>query len=491
MCILAAAQSQTYQLVWSDEFNGNSLDLSKWQYEVNCDGGGNNEMQCYTSNPSNVRVSNGSLLITAIPQNYNGRQYTSGRINTKASAAWKYGKIEFRAQVPTGIYLWPALWMMPRDSVYGMWAASGEIDIMENRGLSNQCESTLHHGGGWPNNIWTGSGPQTQSFDMSAGFHLYAAIWTPDSIQFLIDNNVYYTVPLNRNFWSGKGTNPYTANGQPFDQYFYLIINLAIGGGFFGDQSQALTVQQAQGWANPTLAVDYARVYQLSSAPINVNPSPVAPQLTSSIAAVVTSAAAAVTSAAAAPAGNGGCAAGACGAASCCNDQRNGQQCYSTSQYTCALDSFTQLYGLCYGVGSAVCKGSCYNPSLYRCVNGGLIAGAAAAVTPATTSATPAATPTSSQAATSATPKSSSTIAQATPTSASSNSNGCPNGYCGGGSCCNDGRTGPVCYSTSSFSCLQDTNGKSYLCGLNTGICATNCFDNKNYVCVNGQLRPK
>jgi len=234
--LLAVSAQQTYQLVWSDEFNGNSLDTSKWQYEVNCDGGGNNELQCYTSSPSNVAVRNGTLVITAIPQNYNGKQYTSGRINTARSAAWKYGRIDYSAKIPGGIYLWPALWMMPRDNVYGGWAASGEIDIMETRGGQNTQESTLHFGGAWPNNVYQGSGAQTMSFDMTADFHLYSAIWTPESIQFLIDNRVYYTQSLQRSFWSGRGNNPYTANGQPFDQYFYAIINLAVGGGFFWRQ---------------------------------------------------------------------------------------------------------------------------------------------------------------------------------------------------------------------------------------------------------------
>jgi len=276
MCAMAVmAQTQTYQLVWSDEFNGNSLDLSKWQYEVNCDGGGNNELQCYTNSANNVAVRNGSLVITALQQNINGKQYSSGRINTRASAAWKYGRVDFSAKTPNGIYLWPAIWMMPRDSVYGGWAASGEIDILENRGTQNTQESTLHFGGAWPNNIYQGSGPQTMSFDMTASYHVYSAIWTPSSIQFLIDGQVYSTQTLQRSFWSGLGNNPYTSNGQPFDQYFYLIINLAVGGGFFGGDANSLTTAQAQRWASNTLMVDYVRVYQLQNA-VNggVTPSP-------------------------------------------------------------------------------------------------------------------------------------------------------------------------------------------------------------------------
>jgi len=281
-CFLAlVASQQTYQLVWSDEFNGNSLDLTKWQYEVNCDGGGNNELQCYTNSPNNVAVQNGSLVITAIPQNLNGKQYTSGRINTARSAAWKYGRIDFSAKSPNGIYLWPALWMMPRDNVYGGWAASGEIDIFESRSTQNTQESTLHYGGSWPNNVYQGSGPQRMNFDMTADYHLYSAIWTPTEIQFLVDNQVYSTQTLQRSFWSGTGTNPYTANGQPFDQYFYLIINLAIGGGFFGQNANSLTSQQAQAWANAKFYIDYVRVYQLTnSAVVTPTPAPVNTQCT-------------------------------------------------------------------------------------------------------------------------------------------------------------------------------------------------------------------
>jgi len=113
---LAIFASAEYKLVWQDEFNGNSLDLSKWQYEVDCNGGGNNELQCYTNHASNVQVRDGSLFVTARPENYNGKQYTSGRVNTKAAASWKYGKFEIRAKLPKGDYLWPALWLLPRDS---------------------------------------------------------------------------------------------------------------------------------------------------------------------------------------------------------------------------------------------------------------------------------------------------------------------------------------------------------------------------------------
>jgi len=414
-CMAYAAD--TYQLVWSDEFNGNSLDTSKWQYEVNCDGGGNNELQCYTSNANNLKVANGQLTITAVPQSYNGKQYTSARINTMASAAWKYGQFVISAKMPNGAYLWPALWMMPRDSVYGGWAASGEIDIFEGKGQNpSEYQSTLHYGAAWPNNVYQGSGAQTYSADLTAAFHTYTCTWTPDSITFAIDGNTYYTRSLQENFYGGQGTDPYTKNGQPFDQYFFFIINVAIGGGFFGAQANALNTDMARGWANPNMVVDYVRVYQLGSSPIVVPPVPVpnsvnptsaktsATSATQSvgISTVGSSAASTVISTAAtstvvskettaqttfyysAPKASSAatsnnvpatsssskaCPTG-CGAGSCCADVKLGGVCYDTNNYQCVAD--TDGLHLC-AKGLGYCKQTgCYNASMYKCVNGAL-----------------------------------------------------------------------------------------------------------------------
>src|SRR5438093_1651333 len=172
------------QLIWSDEFDGASLDASHWIFDIGTGppypGWGNNELEYYTSRPQNVYVTNGLLHIVALQESYNGASYTSARLKTRGLFYQKYGRFEFRAKLPQGKGYWSALWLMPEESVYGGWAASGEIDVMENKG-SNPANvlGTIHFGGIYPN--------QTQSFgpsynfpagDSVTNFHLYALEWT-------------------------------------------------------------------------------------------------------------------------------------------------------------------------------------------------------------------------------------------------------------------------------------------------------------------------
>ena len=126
------APVEDWELVWSDEFDGNSIDERKWNFEVNCQGGGNNEQQCYTDSPDNAYVSDDTLKIVALPAGEGAEKpYTSARLNSKMKGDFKYGRIEVRAKMPSGQGSWPAVWMMPTDSVYGTWPKSGEIDIVE------------------------------------------------------------------------------------------------------------------------------------------------------------------------------------------------------------------------------------------------------------------------------------------------------------------------------------------------------------------------
>lgn len=276
LLLASLASCQYWRQVWSDEFDGTALDTSKWQFEVNCDGGGNAELQCYTAREQNAKVANGRLTITARPENYNGKGYTSARLNTARSASWLYGKFEIRTKLPRGKHLWPAFWMLPTDYKYGTWAASGEIDIMEYRGqATSKVEGTLHFGGQWPNNMYQGSGPKDMGMDLSADFHVFSVEWERDQIRWYVDGQMYHSMTLVRSFYSNRGTNPYNAQRQPFDQRFHLLINLAIGGGFFpADQYGTLTPQDAANWADATYQIDYIRVYEATTVPPVVSAPP-------------------------------------------------------------------------------------------------------------------------------------------------------------------------------------------------------------------------
>jgi beta-glucanase (GH16 family) len=179
------------------------------------------------------------------------------------TGSWKYGRFEVRAKLPKGKHLWPAFWMLPTDYVYGPWAASGEIDIMESRGQEPSItSSTLHYGGVWPNNRYTTTGKISFPFDLTADFHVYALEWEEKEIRTYVDDILLSTFDLDRNWYSGVGPNPYTKNIQPWDQRFHIIMNLAIGGGFFpANEYGTLSIQEAQNWPQPTMAIDYVRVY--------------------------------------------------------------------------------------------------------------------------------------------------------------------------------------------------------------------------------------
>ena len=139
-----------WRLVWSDEFDGPQIDRAKWDFDVDCWGGGNDERQCYTDSRRNAFIRDGKLVISARKERASGpafplsqrsepgkanaratRDYTSARLVTRGKAAWTYGKIEVRAKLPGGQGTWPAIWMLPEGNAYGTWAASGEIDILE------------------------------------------------------------------------------------------------------------------------------------------------------------------------------------------------------------------------------------------------------------------------------------------------------------------------------------------------------------------------
>jgi beta-glucanase (GH16 family) len=241
-----------WKLVWQDEFNGERLDYSRWEIEVNAFGGGNQELQIYTDRKENVRVENGSLVIeahkgtTAVQGTQ--REFSSGRLRTKNRGDWTYGRFEIKAKLPRGQGIWPAIWMLPTEDKYGTWAASGEIDIMEFKGQEpNRVWGTLHYGGAWPANKHSGDQYVLPSGDFTSDYHLFAIEWERGVIRWYVDDKLVQT----QTKWSSTGG----AFPAPFDQPFHLLLNLSVGGGFVGAPNDSTEFPQR-------MLVDYVRVYQ-------------------------------------------------------------------------------------------------------------------------------------------------------------------------------------------------------------------------------------
>ncbi len=284
----AAGEERTWTIDWSDEFNGSALDSTKWSYmigtgaEYSGDGWGNNEKEYYTEG-ENASVSDGNLQITARKledsekANYSGKSYTSTRLWTMDDSANRggekttkyskmYGRIEARIKITSdstdSTGLWPAFWMMPAEDVYGTWAASGELDIMEARGSNTgSVDGTIHYGSQWPNNKSNGGSYNKSSslapYDAdftTAEYHTYAVEWLPGEIRWYVDDQLFYKTS---NWYSTTENNAtdftYPA---PYDQNFYILLNLAVGGNYDGG---ALS----DSWNEANMYVDYVRVYDL------------------------------------------------------------------------------------------------------------------------------------------------------------------------------------------------------------------------------------
>ena len=241
-------------LVWADELDAGQLDPEVWFFETGdgsqygIPGWGNNELQYYL--PKNARLENGLLVIEARAEATNGFNYTSARINTRDRFAFRYGRIEARMRLPGGQGIWPAFWLLPQDDPYGSWAASGEIDIMEavNLGGSggNEVHGTIHYGGSWPDNVYS-SRSYTVPEDATTGFHTYALEWDADQLRWYVDGQLYSML---NNWYSTAAGFP-----APFDQPFYILLNVAVGGNFPGSPNSSTVFPV-------TMEVDWVRVYE-------------------------------------------------------------------------------------------------------------------------------------------------------------------------------------------------------------------------------------
>jgi beta-glucanase (GH16 family) len=226
-------------LKWSDEFDvAGSPDPAKWGYDLGASGWGNNELQNYTNRTDNAIASNGTLKITAKKESYNGSAYTSARLLSKDKFSFKYGKIEARAKLAAGVGTWPAIWMLGDNINTVSWPACGEIDIVEHVGKElNKIYGTLHHPGHSGGN---GDGSTVTISTATTEFHKYAVEWSAATIKFSVDDAVFY-------IFSNSGN-------LPFNQNFFIILNVAMGGNFGGPVDPAFT--------NTVLEIDYVRVYQ-------------------------------------------------------------------------------------------------------------------------------------------------------------------------------------------------------------------------------------
>jgi beta-glucanase (GH16 family) len=254
---LAARAEASWSLVWSDEFNGSTLDTGTWSYDIGTGcpdlcGWGNNGLEYYRS--QNVAVTGGNLVITARTESYGGASFTSGKIHTRGKRTVLYGRVEMRAKIPTGGGMWPAFWMMPEDAVYGGWAASGEIDIMESANATTSVGGALHYGGQWPDNTSTSGSYSLGGASFADDFHVYAVEWEPDAIRWYVDGTLFMTRTSAQWYSDGAPGDP----RAPFDQPFYIILNAAVGGNYTGCTDPGCITAS---FPQPYL-IDYVRVYE-------------------------------------------------------------------------------------------------------------------------------------------------------------------------------------------------------------------------------------
>lgn len=254
---------QGYQLKWQDNFDGAFLNRADWNVELHEKGWVNSEWQEYVDSDKNIQVKDGKLLIKPVETvNADGtRSYTSGRINTQGKHDFKYGYFECRAKVPTGKGYLPAFWMMPTDeNLYGQWPKCGEIDIMEVMGQeTNKAYGTIHYGE--PHDQSQGTCTVDAKNNFADQYHTYACDWEPGKITWYIDGVKFHEESDWFSAKSGQGEVAYPA---PFDQPFYMILNLAVGGSWVGYPDDSTT------YADQQFAVDYVKVYQKDSYDENV-----------------------------------------------------------------------------------------------------------------------------------------------------------------------------------------------------------------------------
>ncbi|MBU5672354.1 RICIN domain-containing protein [Paenibacillus brevis] len=245
------ANAATWNLVWSDEFNGTSLNTSNWVAETGTGSGGwgNNELQYYTNRSQNLQVTGGNLVITALKENYGGMQYTSARIKTQGLKSFTYGKIEARIKLPSGQGLWPAFWMLGDNISSVGWPRSGEIDIMERINYESNVHGTVH----WDANGYASFGRASGALDFSQ-YHVYSIEWDANYIRWFVDGVQFNEILIQNG----------TGNTEEFQKPFFILLNMAVGGNWPGSPNGSTPFPSQ-------MLVDYVRVYQQSNSSSIVN----------------------------------------------------------------------------------------------------------------------------------------------------------------------------------------------------------------------------
>ncbi|HXB44711.1 MAG TPA: family 16 glycosylhydrolase [Puia sp.] len=235
-----------YTLKWSDEFNGNQINPNNWTFETgNNNGWGNAELENYTSSTNNAFVSQGNLIIEARQEPSSGFAYTSARMKTQGNQSFTYGRVDIRAKLPKGQGMWPALWLLGNNINSAGWPTCGEIDMMELLGQApNKVYGTIHWGANFANHQSIGTNYILGSGSFDQQFHVYSLIWRQDSINMKIDDQQFFGASRN------EVSSPY-----PFDNPFFFIFNIAVGGNWPGSPDATTVFPQR-------MIVDYVRVFQ-------------------------------------------------------------------------------------------------------------------------------------------------------------------------------------------------------------------------------------
>src|SRR5579862_935298 len=256
--LITSAKAPKWTMTFHDEFDGprgEAPSVARWGRDIGGGGFGNNELESYTDGSKNAFLDGeGHLVIEARKESTTGkdgihRDYSSARLKTKGIFSQRYGKVEARMKLPKGQGIWPAFWMLGDDIGKAGWPGCGEIDIMESIGpIGNICHGTLHGPG------YSGGAGKTSQItspvSLADGFHDYAVEWNPSGIKWFLDGKLYHTV-------TPKDVAP---NGWPFDQPFFIIMNLAVGGGWPGNPDSTTQFPQR-------LVIDHVRVYKDSNTP--------------------------------------------------------------------------------------------------------------------------------------------------------------------------------------------------------------------------------